>query len=61
LEDFVDNGDETFRVYTFGSSSAGGEPAVHYLDILALIRETRGGLALDFGDNQFEDEAVRIE
>ena len=61
VEGFVDNGDETFRVYTFGTSGAGGAPVGHYLDMPAFVRETHGGLALDFDGNQFTYEATRIE
>ncbi len=58
VEGFVDNGDSTYRIFTFGG---GGAVNGHYLDMEAFVRDSHSGVALDAGGNVFQYAAVRIE
>ena len=61
VEAFIDNGDDTYRLYTYGGSSGGSGPTGRYLDIAAFVRDTHGGMALDYQGMEFSYEAVRIQ
>ncbi len=61
VEEWTDNGDGSYRLTTYGTSSEGGSPVGHYLTIESFVRDTHAGTALDFGGNSFPYQAVRIE
>ena len=58
VEGFVDNGDGSYRIFTFGG---GGAENGHYLDMGAFVRDNHSGTALDAAGNTFQYAAVRIE
>jgi hypothetical protein len=41
VEGFVDNGDQTFRIYTFVTSGANGQPVGHYGPVPFLVVPSR--------------------